>query len=88
MVMDVGYLDLIERIKNAEFRTTRLSPGYDEGEVDDLLNRIVAILRESDLPDPEELRNVQFTTRRLRPGYAMQDVDSLLHEIAEAAAQL
>lgn len=86
--MDAGYVDLIERIKNAKFRTTRLTPGYDDGEVDDLLDRLVAILRESDLPDPEELRNVQFTTRRLRPGYAMRDVDSLLREIAEAVTQL
>jgi DivIVA domain-containing protein len=86
--MDARYLDLIERIKNAEFRTTRLSPGYDEKEVDNLLDRVVAILRESELPDPEELRTVQFTTRRLRPGYVMQDVEGLLQEIAEAAAVL
>jgi DivIVA domain-containing protein len=50
--------------------------------------RVVAILRESELPDPEELRTVQFTTRRLRPGYVMRDVDGLLQEIAEAAAVL
>jgi DivIVA domain-containing protein len=86
--MDGRYVELIERIKNAQFRTTRLSPGYDEEEVDALLDRLVAILRESDRPDSEEVRNVQFTTRRLRPGYAMEDVDRLLHEIAEAAAQL
>ena len=86
--MDAGYADLIERIKNAKFRTTRLKPGYDDAEVDDLLDWIVAILRRSDLPDPEELRSVQFTTRRLRPGYAMRDVDSLLREIAEAVTQL
>jgi DivIVA domain-containing protein len=86
--MDAWFQHLIERIRNAQFRTTRLSPGYDEEEVDHLLDRLVAILRESDLPDPEELRNVQFTTRRLRPSYAMEDVDSLLHEIAEAAARM
>ena len=86
--MDAGYADLIERVKNAQFRTTRLSPGYDEEEVDNLLDRVVAVLRESELPDPEELRTVQFTTRRLRPGYVMQDVDGLLREIAEAAAAL
>jgi DivIVA domain-containing protein len=84
--MDARHVDLIERIKNAEFRTTRFSPGYDEKEVDNFLDRLVAILRESGLPDPEELRTVQFATTRLRPGYATQDVDGLLHEIAEAAA--
>ena len=56
--------------------------------MDNLLDRLVAILRESDLPDPEELRNAQFTTRRLRPSYVMEDVDGLLHEIAEGAAQM
>ena len=86
--MDARYLDLIERVKNAQFRTTRLSPGYDEEEVDNLLDRVVAVLRESGLPDPEELRAVQFTTRRLRPGYVQQDVDGLLREIAEAVAML
>lgn len=87
--MDAQFQALIERIQNAKFRTTRLSPGYDDEEVDNLLDRLVAILRESALPDPEELRNVQLTTRRrLRPGYVRQDVDSLLHEIAEASASL
>jgi DivIVA domain-containing protein len=87
-VVDARYLDLIERVKNAEFRTTRLSPGYDEEEVDNFLDRVVAILRESELPDPEELRTVQFAMMRLRPGYVRQDVDGLLQEIAEAAAVL
>jgi DivIVA domain-containing protein len=86
-VTDAGFQDLIQRIQSARFRTTRLSPGYDEEEVD-LLDRIVAILRESGRPDPEELRNVQFTTRRLRPGYDMKDVDGLLHEIAEDATRM
>jgi DivIVA domain-containing protein len=86
--MDGRYVELIERIKNAQFRTTRFSPGYDEEEVDDLLDRVVDILRDSDLPDPQELRNAQFTTRRLRPSYVMKDVDDLLQEIAEAAARM
>ena len=86
--MDARYLDLAERIKKAEFRTTRFSPGYDEREVDDLLDRVVDILRDSDLPDPQELRDAQFTTRRLRPSYVMKDVDDLLQEIAEAAARM
>jgi DivIVA domain-containing protein len=86
--MDARYLDLIERIKNAQFRTTRLKPGYDEEGVDKFLDRLVAILRESERPDREELRNVQFATTRLRPGYAMQDVDGFLREITEAAAAL
>ncbi len=64
--MDASFLDLIERIKNAKLRTTRFSPGYDNVEVDALLDRLVAILRASDRLDPEEVHNVRFTTRRLR----------------------
>ena len=86
--MDDRYLDLIERIKNAQFRATRFSPGYDEEEVDHFLDRLVAILRESRLPNPDEVRNVQFATRRLRPSYVMGDVDGFLREIAEAAARM
>jgi DivIVA domain-containing protein len=87
-VVDARYLDLIERIKNAQFRTTRFSPGYDEGEVDHFLDRLVAILRESDLPDPDEVRNARFATRRLRPSYVMEDVDGFLREIAGAAGRM
>ncbi|HEX4093127.1 MAG TPA: DivIVA domain-containing protein [Trebonia sp.] len=83
-----GYLDLIERVRNAKFRTTRLPPGYDDAEVDNFLDRIVGILSESGLPDPDELRSAQFTTRRLRPGYLKQDVDGLLAEIAEVVTRL
>jgi DivIVA domain-containing protein len=35
-VTDARFQDLIERIQNAKFRTTRLSPGYDDEEVDNL----------------------------------------------------
>jgi DivIVA domain-containing protein len=86
--MDGRYQDLVGRIQNAKFRTTRFSPAYDEEEVDKFLDRLVAILRGSGLPDPEELRNVQFATRRMRPGYVMQDVDDLLREIAVVATQM
>ncbi|HEX4288706.1 MAG TPA: DivIVA domain-containing protein [Trebonia sp.] len=86
--MDDSYLDLIARIQNAKFRTTRFSPGYDEEEVDSFLDRLVATFRESRLPDPDELHNVQFSTRRMRPSYVMKDVDDLLREIAVVAAQL
>ena len=86
--MDARYLDLIERIKNAQFRTTRFSPGFDEEEVDRFLDRLAAILRESGLPSSDEVRNVQFATRRLRPSYVMGDVDGFLREIVEAAARM
>jgi DivIVA domain-containing protein len=86
--MDPRYQVLIDRIRNAQFRTTRLSPGYDEREVDDLLDRIVGILGASTRPDPDELSNARFSTTRLRPGYVQQDVDYLLAEIGQAVRAL
>ena len=84
--MDPRYKALGERIRKAEFGTIRFSPGYNEREVDNFLDRVVGILREGALPDPNELRAVQFTTSRLRPGYVQHDVDRLLEEIAEVVA--
>ncbi|MCL2585536.1 MAG: DivIVA domain-containing protein [Streptosporangiales bacterium] len=34
--------DLAARVRNVQFRTTRMGPGYDEREVDELLDRIEA----------------------------------------------
>ena len=52
--------------------------------MDNFLDRLVAILRGSDLPDYGEVRNVEFATTWRRPGYAMKDVNRFLREIAEA----
>ena len=76
---------LIERIQNARFRTTRLGSGYDEEEVDDFLDKLVAMLSGGGRLDAAELSIVRFTTTRLRPGYVKQDVDAFLREIALAA---
>jgi DivIVA domain-containing protein len=84
IVLNAATADLIERIKNATFGTTRLSAGYDEEEVDTFLDKVVAVLGQAGRPDRGELSNAQFTTVRLRPGYAKQDVDRLLREIAQA----
>jgi DivIVA domain-containing protein len=84
ITLDAATTELIDRIRNTTFNTTRLSAGYDEEEVDNFLDKIVAVLRQSGRPDHQDLRNAQFTTVRLRPGYAPQDVDRLLREISQA----
>ena len=84
IVLEAASADLIERIKNATFDTTRFSTGYDEEEVDDFLDKVVATLGKGGRPDHEELSNAQFTTVWLRPGYARQDVHRLLQEISQA----
>jgi DivIVA domain-containing protein len=73
---------LIERIQNARFRTTRLGSGYDEEEVDDFLDKLVAMLSGGGRLDATELSSVRFSPTRLRPGYVKQDVDAFLLEIA------
>ena len=82
--LDATTVDLIARIKNATFGTTRFSTGYDEEEVDNVLDRLVAVLSEGGRPGPAELGSAQFTTTRLRPGYVRRDVACLLQEISQA----
>jgi DivIVA domain-containing protein len=83
---DVGAAGLIERIKNVQFSTTRLTPGYDKKEVDTFLDKLVAALSEQGQLDRSELHDIRFsTTTRLRPGYAIPDVDTFLERVAQAA---
>jgi DivIVA domain-containing protein len=70
---------MIDRIRNAKFRTTRLSTGYDEEQVDAFLDRAIEALRSGYSPN---VRGARFSTTRLRPGYVQEDVESLLKEIA------
>jgi len=44
ITLDARTTGLIERIKTVTFSTTRLSPGYDEEEVDVFLDKLVAAL--------------------------------------------
>lgn len=73
-----GHDQMIERIETAQFRTTRMQPGYDEADVDRFLDDAVAALRRGELPDA---RGARFSTTRIRPGYNELDVDDLLDEI-------
>lgn len=72
-------------IEAAQFKTVRLTTGYDEDEVDEFLDK--AILALDNLPlgpqemRPEDVRNTNFTTTRLREGYDMEEVDSFLDRI-------
>jgi len=72
-------------IHTVQFKTVRLTPGYDEDEVDSFLDR--AALALADPPEgPQrmravDIRNTRFTTTRLREGYDMDEVDSLLDRV-------
>ena len=81
--MDRAALTL--RISGSLFTTTR-SGGYDESEVDDFLDGLVAALS---MEEPDEdiaarVDAVMFTPTHLRAGYASADVDALLDDVATA----
>jgi DivIVA domain-containing protein len=78
---------LIERIKTAEFGTTRFEGGYDEEEVDDFLGKLIAGLSECGLLDQAEVRGVTFAPTRLRPGYIQREVDDFLDEVIARATR-
>ena len=69
--------DLVQLIENARFTPVRAMSGYDMGEVDQLLDRVVAALREG--RDVQQLiDSARFTSTKWREGYSMQDVDGFL----------
>ena len=84
IALDDRTTGLIERIKTVTFSTTRLSPGYDEEEVDVFLDKLIAALSRDGQLDRSELRDVRFSRTRMRPGYVLTDVDAFLEEVAQA----
>ena len=80
---------IIEYATTIIFRTTRNRPGYDEIEVDDFIDRIVAGLDGTGPALPlDEIRDKLFSTTRLGPGYDEQDVDAFLDEIERRLREL
>ena len=73
---------LTRRIHDSLFSLTRGS-GYEQGEVDDFLDELVAALEAGDRDDAITalIAASAFTTTRLREGYSPQDVDALLDEV-------
>ncbi|MFE9243176.1 DivIVA domain-containing protein [Nocardiopsis sp. NPDC006938] len=72
-------------IRDKKFHTVRLRPGYNEEDVDALLDRIEATLvaleggpRTGPLLTAEEIRNSRFRTTRMSPGYREDEVDDFL----------
>ena len=70
----------IARIRNAKFRTTRLG-GYDEREVDDFLDEMVAKLSRGESLIPGSPAFSRVRPRPPRPGYRSADVDALLQQL-------
>ncbi len=60
---------LIARIKNVQFRPTRFQRGYDEREVDDFLDAVIASLAASAVPfTPAQIRDQNSARCRSRAG--------------------
>ena len=76
-------------LERPAFSTTKLTEGYDAGEVDDLVDRVFAALAgTTPAMSADDVRNVRFTPVRLRGGYTMSDVDDWLDlAAAELAAR-
>ena len=76
--------NLSATIREARFAPVRFVTGYDMGEVDDLLDRLVAALSAGQ-PVRPLIADVAFSTTRMREGYRRADVDALLAEVARSA---
>ncbi len=82
-------------IRDKKFHTVRLRPGYNEDDVDALLDRIEATLialdggpRNGELLTADAVREARFRTTRFSPGYREDEVDAFLDRvIAELAGR-
>lgn len=77
-------------VLQVRFAPTHLRHGYDQVEVDDLLDHVVATLRNADAPDaltPADLDAVTLRTRRLSGGYDMAQVDAFLVRVRATLAE-
>jgi DivIVA domain-containing protein len=80
---------LIARIKNVQFRPTRFHRGYDEREVDDFLDAVIASLGASAVPfTPTQIRDREFRQVSFKGGYEIEQVDDFRVLIGEAVQLL
>lgn len=85
-----------EDVLNTTFTQTQFREGYDERQVDELLDDVVASMRHLDDParrrpkrllSSADVARVRFTPTRMRRGYDMTEVDALLERVARALAE-
>jgi DivIVA domain-containing protein len=71
-------------IREVRFKPVRFVTGYDMGQVDDLLDRLVDALSAGE-PVRPLVAAAGFDTTRMREGYSQPDVDAFLAEVARRA---
>lgn len=78
------------RVESVEFSGVWLRPGYEEWEVDDFLDRVVATLRgtATDPVSASEVRSIEFSSTRPGPAYDTLDVDTFLDEIEQFLSKI
>jgi DivIVA domain-containing protein len=83
LAQDAEAVALASWINKKRFSTTRLRPGYDEEEVDALLDAVRDTFLGAGNPPlaATEVRSSRFTATRLRPGYVKEEVNNFLDEI-------
>jgi DivIVA domain-containing protein len=80
-----AYGDLVEEITQARFTPVRITrEGYDMGDVDDLLDRVVAALGRGEPVGPV-LDAARLGHVRMREGYAIAEVDDFLATLRSRA---
>jgi DivIVA domain-containing protein len=77
-------------VLNKTLTSTQFRDGYDEREVDDMLDRVVAALRyyeQGGRPGPQApaspARGHRFRSTKLRRGYDEREVDDFLDQVIE-----
>jgi DivIVA domain-containing protein len=73
-------------VLKTRFRSTKFRDGYDQDEVDDFLDRVVATLNEVPGAEPvivEQVQAVKFTATKFREGYDQDEVDAFLDRVVE-----
>lgn len=80
---------LVRRIEQARFSTTRLRPGYREGDVDEFLDRVAAgLLGQAPPVSGRDIRECVFGSVFFGAGYDEAEVDRFLDELAAALDHL
>ena len=80
-----------EDVEQVRFKSTKFREGYDQGQVNDLLGRVVATLRR----DPSQpavtadgVRKARFASIKFHEGYDQDEVDAFLDRVIETLKEL
>ncbi|GIG38753.1 DivIVA domain-containing protein [Cellulomonas phragmiteti] len=77
-------------VTRQRFTAVKFREGYDQDQVDDLLDRVVATLRALETGTPtahpltaQDVRAVRFQATKFREGYDQDQVDDFLDRVAQ-----